>query len=217
MPAPPHRAGGAVFLKGEYMLREWVIGVKALAIDWSRQKSWPVRLLLLLWFAYVLARQSADAEYGSVLSWLNLAIHELGHLVFAPLGGFMGILGGTLLQLIAPMASVINFYRQNDFFAICLCFGWLSTNFFDIARYSGDARAMQLTLVSPFGGEGAIHDWNYLLGKMHILQYDSWCAFIFRGFAVFFMLLCLVSGGWLLWQVARNSGFLFADRTKNTG
>ena len=37
---------------------------------------------------------------------IDLAIHETGHLVFAPFGEFMNVLGGTLFQLIVPLTFI---------------------------------------------------------------------------------------------------------------
>jgi hypothetical protein len=133
------------------------------------------------------------------LGVLNLGTHELGHLIFSFFGNFLKILGGTLLECLAPILGMINFYRQKDFFAISLCFGWLSTVFFDLATYIADAQTMALPLVAPFGSDSSIyHDWNYLLSKLGMLQYDSFLAFVVRLMAIISMLVSLISGSWLL-------------------
>lgn len=169
------------------------------ALDWCRGRNWFIRLLLLLWFLYVLIKSLTNPEYRSVLGALNLGIHELGHLIFSFFGNFLQILGGTLLECVAPILGMVNFYRQKDFFAISLCFGWLSTALFDVATYIADARTMALPLVTPFGSDsGVYHDWNYLLSKLGILQYDSFFAFILRLLAAISMFVCLIAGSWLL-------------------
>jgi hypothetical protein len=108
------------------------------------------------------------------------------------------------LQLSAPLFGIFNFYRQRDFFSISLCFGWLSTNFFSIATYVADARKLELPLVTPFGGDNVVHDWEYILSRMNILQYDTLLATIIRCFAVVSMLVCFISGAWLLWQMYKH-------------
>ncbi|MDD5730718.1 MAG: hypothetical protein PHN57_06290, partial [Candidatus Omnitrophica bacterium] len=168
---------------------------------WCRGKNWFVRLPLLFWFFYLLLRHLSNPGYGSVLSFLNLGIHELGHPVFSILGNFLGMAGGTIAQLAVPVAGIFNFYRQRDYFAIAACFGWLSTSFFDVARYASDARAMELPLVNPFGAEIVIHDWNYMLGKLGLLNFDTAIGFFFKGLAVLSMSACLGFGGWLLWRM----------------
>ena len=110
--------------------------------------------------------------------------------------------GGTITQLSAPLYGMWNFYKLKDFFATALCFGWLSTNLFDVSAYMADARAMQLHLVSLQGGE-PVHDWNYLFGRMGLLPYDHCIAGFVCFLAVLSMLMCFLTGAWLLWQMAR--------------
>ncbi|MFH0791051.1 MAG: hypothetical protein V2A64_05405 [Candidatus Omnitrophota bacterium] len=173
------------------------------AKEWCRGRLWQARLPVLLWFVYVLVRHLKDPLYAGILKGLDLGIHELGHLVFAPFGSFLRTAGGTILQCLAPVIAMVNFYRLRDFFAITLCFGWLAVNLFDVAVYMADARAMELPLVGPFAGnaEYVRHDWNYLLGEMGLLQYDVTLAFWVRMAAVFIMLFCFISGAWFLWQM----------------
>ena len=144
-------------------------------------------------------------SYSSLISPLTLGIHELGHLALSFFGEFFGILGGTLFQVLAPILGLINFYRQEDFFALILCFGWLSTSLFDMAKYVADARAMNLPLVSPFGSDNVIHDWNYLFTRMGLLENDASIAFIVKCLATAAMLICLMGGFWLLWQMKKSS------------
>jgi hypothetical protein len=145
-----------------------------------------------------------DPEFQDVFKGLNLGIHEFGHMVFGPLGEFMAIAGGTILQCAAPVAGMGIFYRQRDFFAIAIAFGWLGTNFFDVAVYARDARAQILPLVSPGGGE-VIHDWAYLLERLGVLQHDAVVASGFRAAGTISLLICLVFGGWLVGKMMRSA------------
>ncbi len=178
------------------------------SIEWCQGRVWFLRLAVLIFFGYVFFNHLNSSSYQSIFKGLNLGIHELGHYIFAFLGRFLEIAGGTLAQCLAPVISMALFFRiQRDFFAVAFCFGWLGTNFFDVATYAADARAMQLPLVSPGGGGGYItHDWNYLLGRMGMLEWDSAIAFLFRAGGVVAMLICLVGGGWLVWNMMRKSG-----------
>lgn len=177
------------------------------ALVWCKERNWLVRLPLLIFFIYALVRHLSDPLYTSILGSLNLGIHELGHFVFMFMGEFLGIAGGTILQLSIPLFGIYNFLRQDDLFASTLCLGWLSTNFFNIAVYAADARKLELPLVSPFGGgDGDVyHDWEYLLSKMNILEYDMLIAAIFRIMGIVSMAICLFAGSWLLWQMIKNS------------
>jgi hypothetical protein len=178
---------------------EFFLIIKHEAKEWSRGRIWWLRLPLLLFFVYILFHHLKDPEYKSIIGPLNLGIHELGHVIFGLFGMFIGILGGSLLQCLAPVLAVFNFYRQKDFFAIALCSGWLSTNIFEVATYVADARSMKLPLVG-FTPD-PIHDWNYLLRKLNLLQHDQHIAALLRISAVIFMLTCFISGAWILWQM----------------
>jgi hypothetical protein len=106
-------------------------------------------------------------ESGRLLDAVDLAIHETGHLVFAPFGEFLGFLGGTLLQLGLPAAFVVYFWRRADRHAASVALWWVAQNCWNVSVYVRDARAQALPLVG--GGE---HDWAYLLGRLGWLQYD---------------------------------------------
>ena len=174
------------------------------AVGWCRGRSWVPRAPLLLGFLWIFVRHLGNPTHQSLFNPLNLGIHELGHLVFGPFGRFPGLLGGSLAQCLAPAASAVMFLVAGDFFAIAVCCGWLSTNLFDVATYAGDARAMTLQLVTPFGGH-PIHDWNYLLARLGLLEWDLSLALLLRSAATASMGLCLVGGGWLLWQMFRRN------------
>lgn len=157
------------------------------AAQWARGRWWWARVPLLALFVWTLAGHLRDPQFPGLFGGINLGIHEWGHYVFAPFGEFMALLGGTLLQCLAPLLAVLAFVRQRDFFAIAVCAGWLSTNLFGVATYVGDARAMQLPLVTPGGGP-AMHDWHYLLGRLDLLPYDHAIAAALRVAAVAAML-----------------------------
>ena len=65
----------------------------------------------------------------------------------------------------------------------------------DLARYVGDARALELPLVSmsPDGGD---HDWNWLLDRSGLLAYDLRIAGVIRRSAAILLLVSLAAGAW---------------------
>lgn len=117
-----------------------------------------------------------------LLDAVDLPIHETGHLVFAPFGEFLQFLGGSIFQLVIPIAFVLYFWRRRDGFAASVVLFWVAQNFWNIARYVGDARTRALPLVG--GGE---HDWAYLLGTLGWLRHDQTLSASLRaiGFIVF--------------------------------
>ena len=171
--------------------------------DWCSGRVWYIRALLLVFLIYVGCRHLANPLYISIFGGINLAIHELGHILFRFAGEFIMVAGGTILQLAVPLASAVMFIFQPDYFAVTVCGVWLSTNLYSVATYVGDAREQMLSLVTVGGGD-AIHDWHYLLSRMHLLSWDT-------GIAVFIRLLAFVSmwgsimvGVWMLWIMARH-------------
>jgi len=68
------------------------------------------------------------------------------------------------------------------------CLFWFGENFLNISKYIADARSMVLPLVG-----GGIHDWNFLMGKWHILKYDHTVA------RVVFVLGVIIMIGSLAW------------------
>jgi hypothetical protein len=172
--------------------------------EWARDKSWLVRLPLLVYFALVLRNHLKNPFYSSLVGGLNLGIHELGHFLWTPLGQDWSILGGSLTQCLMPVIALYLFYRQQDFFAIAIALCWLSTNLFGVATYAADALTQQLELVSPLGDD-PIHDWGYLLGRWGKMSKAQEIGGAFRSLAVVFMLAGLAAGTFLLWRIAKQS------------
>ena len=175
------------------------------AREWTQGRHWPMRLLFWLWLAWLAFHYSRDETYSSLLGGLNLGVHEFGHLICSPFGQFIGVLGGSLVQCLAPLISFVMFYRQADYFAFAFSFVWLGANLQSVARYVADARSMQLDLVSPFGdSDGVIHDWNWLLGKLGWLPHDHEIAAALRVLATLCLWLGVAWGAWLLWRMLRT-------------
>ena len=124
------------------------------------------RLLLTLALAlWGWSIQRSPYARGWAVQNVNLAIHETGHLVFAPFGEFMAVAGGSLFQLLVPLVFAGYFLRRRDAHAASVALWWEATNWWYVGVYIDDAQKLELPLVG--GGE---HDWVYLLsefGKVH--------------------------------------------------
>jgi hypothetical protein len=170
---------------------------------WCAGRSWLARAPLVLWFAWIGLRHLADPLYESLFGALNLGLHEAGHLLFSWTGLFLAVAGGTLLQLLAPVLSAVMFSRQPDYFALPICGAWLATNLYNVATYLGDARAMELPLVTVGDAEAVIHDWNYLLGAMGLLRLHAFLAGGVRVLAFVLLWGSLAVAVWMLVRMAR--------------
>ena len=108
-------------------------------------------------------------EYWDLLDDVNLAIHEAGHVLFGPFGDHIGVVGGSLFQVMVPAAFVAYFLVRRDRFSASVVMAWVGASLGNVARYIADARAQDLPLL---GGENVIHDWWYLLTEWDLLPYD---------------------------------------------
>jgi hypothetical protein len=171
---------------------------------WGRALLW---LVLLLWGGWMISQGWHDG--GAMNSWLhlvNLPIHETGHLIFMPLGDFMGVLGGSLFQCALPLGLAgVFFFRQRDALAASVCIWWSGQNLLDVAPYIGDAVSLSLPLVGEYTEEIADrraerHDWHLLLGWMGQLEHTSAWATAAHALGGLVMLLALAWGGWVLWR-----------------
>lgn len=140
-------------------------------------------------------RHLRDPEAGGLFAGITFGVHELGHMVFAFLGEFMGIAGGSLNQVLIPLGAGALFYHYRDYFGISGAGAWLASSLLDLARYVADARSFDLDLVGL--GEDPQHDWAYLLGRFDILGYDTRIAAVIRAIALVCLLGTLLYGAWL--------------------
>lgn len=170
-------------------------------------RSWIPRAALVVWMAWLASRYWNDRAYLSIWHGINLAFHEAGHIVFAPLGRMPGVMGGTLMELIIPLVAGALLFRQRDLFGVAVAVGWLGIVCFETATYAGDALALALPLVSPFGAPGAAgHDWGNILAHFNALRHTYAVAAAWESAGRLFMTAGLVFGSRMLWLMARSPG-----------
>jgi hypothetical protein len=104
------------------------------------------------------------------LDRVDLVFHEAGHPLFGLFGEFIGILGGSLMQLLIPAIVVGYFFFHQQLYSGAVSLFWLAQSLINVSVYLRDARAQVLPLL---GGEDTLHDWNYLLGRLHLLNWDQ--------------------------------------------
>lgn len=165
--------------------------------EWCDGKSWIWRAILLTFLAWMGLGYLRDPLAWGMFSGINLGIHELGHMIFMPLGEFMYVFGGTLTQIAVPViAGYLLYSSQRDYFGVSVAGVWLSMAIFEAAAYVGDARSQALNLVSPGGGEPQ-HDWTYLLSAMGLLEQDVQIMMVLRGIAGTVLVLSVIFGALL--------------------
>lgn len=169
----------------------------------NRSRSWLLRLPIFIWLVLLVQRYLRDPSHTPIWDGINLAFHELGHVVFLPFPDFLTVLGGTLLQILVPLVAGWILIRQKDDFGGAVALFWLGTNLMGIAIYAGDARSQALPLVSPFPGE-IVHDWNYLLGTLGLLESEARIARLLRTGGYGALLGSLLVGGAILLVMATD-------------
>ena len=166
------------------------------------ERRWRLGLTAILAvYGWVLLRSSGSYTW---LDSLDLAIHETGHLVFAFGGDFLALLGGTLLQLLVPVAFALALWRQGDRHGATVPLWWLGQSCWNVSVYIKDARAQELPLVG--GGE---HDWAILLGERGLLPRDQEIGGAVYLAGALIYCLAIVAG----WKLAGDSAPMPAERT----
>jgi len=111
------------------------------------------------------------------LNFVDLPIHETGHLIFRLLGEFLMVAGGSVFQVVFPAVFVGYFVRHGKPFSAALVLFWVGQSVLNVWVYANDADVMRLVLTSGLTGtEGSFHDWNYLLTKTGMLGSKSFVA-----------------------------------------
>ncbi len=121
----------------------------------------------LVFYSLFLFHAVANKDGFLVLDHVNLVIHEAGHFFFGWFGYTVGILGGTLGELLVPLLLATYFFWHRQTTGAAFAAFWFFENFLYIGTYMADARTLALPLV----GSGE-HDWEILFGQWGLLVHD---------------------------------------------
>jgi hypothetical protein len=150
-----------------------------------------VFLLLVCW---------SEPGFIFLLDHANLLFHEAGHPIVGLFSSRLEPYGGTIGQLVFPCALAVSFWRKGQPFGVAGAGIWFFENWLNIARYMADARALQLPLVG--GGD---HDWNTILNRWNILQFDTRIAATLKVLAWTGMAVVCLWFAWRAWNSRRAS------------
>jgi hypothetical protein len=169
------------------------------AEEWEPVPRWGLASWLAFYSLFVLYALCNRSGF-LLIDYVNLPIHEGGHLLFGWFGQTLGVLGGTLLQLLVPAALTVYFASERQPSGTTFCAFFFFENLLNVSTYMADARAQQLCLVTVGDGENAIHDWFFLFSKLGVLEHDVEIAHLVRAVGWLGMLAAV---GWLVqraWQ-----------------
>lgn len=142
-------------------------------------------IVVIGYFAYCALHQ----ETWHIIDSVDLIFHEAGHPIMSIFGEFMSILGGSLFQLLIPFVLIGYFFLRLEYFSASILLAWLGYSLVNLSKYIGDAIMMQLELL---GGDGVIHDWNYLLSNTGLLAHTYQIASVAYGFGMLFIVVSAV-------------------------
>ena len=134
----------------------------------------------------------SEPGFVFALDHANLLFHEPGHPVIGLFSSRLEAYGGTIGQLVFPCVLAASFWRKGNTLGVAAACIWVFENWFNIARYMADARALELPLVG--GGD---HDWNTILTRWGLLQNDTRLAAALRLIA---WLGIATTCAWVVWR-----------------
>lgn len=130
-----------------------------------------VVVLPALWIG---AGMLGDRRFG-LLDPVITVTHEAGHPIFGVLGAFIGSAGGTLMQMLVPIAFMATFYVRGQKLSAAVVSFWLAASFAHSSVYAQDAIDQELPLIhtgmsaseemEQFGGTE--HDWVNMLDMLN--------------------------------------------------
>ena len=171
--------------------------------DW-KPVSRLVAFLALALYVLFLFYAAFDRSGFLFLDHANLAIHEAGHPLFgifagenqAGFGYTLMLLGGTLLELLVPLACGFYFFFRREATGVAFSSFWFFENFLYIGTYMADAR----TLALPRVGSGD-HDRELLFTHWNILVHDQQIGHAIRTIGWLGM---LVTVAWFAYRAFRR-------------
>jgi hypothetical protein len=158
--------------------------------------------------AYVLFLIYAAGNTSGFLfpDYVNLMIHEAGHLFFSWEGNTLMLLGGTLGELIVPILCAAYFFYKRLPSGFAFASFWFFENFLYIGTYMADARTSALPLVN-----GDESDWVILFGQWDLLLDDQKIGHTFRAVGWVGMIVVLCWLGYCTWRGQRTDLHPLAD------
>ena len=144
----------------------WLVGSRAVGLAILAYLAWRVWARGYTAEDYLAGKWPGGFVLG-ILSGADLVFHEAGHWIFAVLGEFIAILGGSLNQVLIPAICTGAFLRQRKYASAAVPLFWTGESMTAVALYASDARDRLLPLL---GGDTAGHDWGNILTRLGLLH-----------------------------------------------
>jgi hypothetical protein len=124
-------------------------------------KAWGALLLIGVWGWCALVKN----DQTPIFVYLNLAVHETGHVLFRPFGELTMLIMGSGFEVLFPFAvGVVFLIRKRDLVSTAVSWGWSASALASAATYIADADDGRLALLGGTGPDTA-GDWERILGE----------------------------------------------------
>jgi hypothetical protein len=140
----------------------------------------------------------------TVLHLTVILFHEAGHIFFIPFGEALRVAGGTLGQLLMPLACAVALHRRDDNFGAALCLAWMALSLMDASVYAYDAYDPVLPLIGGGTGANGFHDFIFLFERYGQLEHARGWAMLMKGLGAIVLLAALVWAAALLALQSEN-------------
>jgi hypothetical protein len=161
-------------------------------------------VLIAVWGWFALVRNGPTP----VFVYLNIAVHETGHVLFRPFGELPMLIMGSGFEVLFPLLAGAAFLAwKRDVVAAAVCWGWAASALASAATYIADADDGALMLLG--GGPDGAGDWERILGERY---FDA--VYMADRIAV-----PVRTAGYVLWLVAMGVavGTILANRRAGRG
>lgn len=163
------------------------------AFAWAETLVW--FLVVLSLFDHLLNR---DGAVGSIIWWLTIGPHEIGHLICMPFGTLLMFFGGTFWQIAFwAIVSAVEFVVRRRLRLLLWCLVVVGHSFINSAVYIGDARSRELPLLFGMGADH--HDWYNILNMLGMLPLDGALALLARLAGVAIVVGAALTGMYFAW------------------
>jgi hypothetical protein len=139
---------------------------------------------------------------------IDLFIHEAGHLVFRMFGQVIYFMGGSIFQILIPIATVIVF-GKSDFHSLLFTLYWTGQSAINVSIYIGDAPYQRLHLISNH----VLHDWHWIFLRLDMMEDAETIASIVN---VFGILLCIAGIGMGIYCLIQDIRYPAAEKPQTT-
>ena len=156
-------------------------------------------LLIAVWGWFALVKN----DQTPIFVYLNIAVHESGHVLFRPFGELTMLIMGSGFEVLFPFAvGFVFFIRKRDVVSTAVSWGWSASALASAATYIADADDGRLALLGATGPDTA-GDWERILGEQFfdkVYLADSIAGTV----RTFGFLLWFVALGLAAWVIIRN-------------